>query len=136
MCRPAGKGGWCGDPNMVWAAADPDRTRIYADVILDKQRFVPDVHFGKSLLYVPLNSFSLTSFLFLVTSNGFPCFFVVASLKMSSKRGRKRNDNLPPNRARDVQRAFRARRAAHLQVRGFYFFYLQLCDLSSTNFRL
>ncbi|KAL0954643.1 hypothetical protein HGRIS_003597 [Hohenbuehelia grisea] len=32
----------------------------------------------------------------------------------SSKRGRKRNDNLPPNRARDVQRAFRARRAAHL----------------------
>ncbi|KAI5122534.1 hypothetical protein M0805_005261 [Coniferiporia weirii] len=34
---------------------------------------------------------------------------------MSSKRGRKRNDNLPPNRARDVQRAFRARRAAHLQ---------------------
>lgn len=37
---------------------------------------------------------------------------------MSSKRGRKRNDNLPPNRARDVQRAFRARRAAHLQVRN------------------
>jgi hypothetical protein len=35
---------------------------------------------------------------------------------MSSKRGRKRNDNLPPNRARDVQRAFRARRAAHLEV--------------------
>ncbi|KAI0787813.1 hypothetical protein C8Q74DRAFT_635975 [Fomes fomentarius] len=34
---------------------------------------------------------------------------------MSSKRGRKRNDNLPPNRARDVQRAFRARRAAHLE---------------------
>lgn len=33
---------------------------------------------------------------------------------MSSKRGRKRNDTLPPNRARDVQRAFRARRAAHL----------------------
>uniref|UniRef100_D8Q5I4 BZIP domain-containing protein n=1 Tax=Schizophyllum commune (strain H4-8 / FGSC 9210) TaxID=578458 RepID=D8Q5I4_SCHCM len=33
-----------------------------------------------------------------------------------SKRGRKRNDNLPPNRARDVQRAFRARRAAHLQA--------------------
>ncbi|CAA7266927.1 unnamed protein product [Cyclocybe aegerita] len=33
---------------------------------------------------------------------------------MSSKRGRKRNDSLPPNRARDVQRAFRARRAAHL----------------------
>ncbi|QRV75051.1 Serine carboxypeptidase S28 [Ceratobasidium sp. AG-Ba] len=32
----------------------------------------------------------------------------------ASKRGRKRNDNLPPNRARDVQRAFRARRAAHL----------------------
>ena len=37
-------------------------------------------------------------------------------LAMSSKRGRKRNDNLPPNRARDVQRAFRARRAAHLLV--------------------
>ncbi|RDX57482.1 hypothetical protein OH76DRAFT_46098 [Lentinus brumalis] len=36
---------------------------------------------------------------------------------MSSKRGRKRNDNLPPNRARDVQRAFRARRAAHLENR-------------------
>ncbi|KAF8274754.1 hypothetical protein EI94DRAFT_1794060 [Lactarius quietus] len=35
---------------------------------------------------------------------------------MSSKRGRKRNDNLPPNRARDVQRAFRARRAAHLDA--------------------
>ncbi|TBU55317.1 hypothetical protein BD310DRAFT_960926 [Dichomitus squalens] len=35
---------------------------------------------------------------------------------MSSKRGRKRNDNLPPNRARDVQRAFRARRAAHLEA--------------------
>lgn len=39
---------------------------------------------------------------------------------MSSKRGRKRNDNLPPNRARDVQRAFRARRAAHLEVRFFF----------------
>ncbi|KAH9936046.1 hypothetical protein B0H21DRAFT_758734 [Amylocystis lapponica] len=35
---------------------------------------------------------------------------------MSSKRGRKRNDTLPPNRARDVQRAFRARRAAHLEA--------------------
>jgi hypothetical protein len=35
---------------------------------------------------------------------------------MSSKRGRKRNDNLPPNRAREVQRTFRARRAAHLDV--------------------
>jgi hypothetical protein len=35
----------------------------------------------------------------------------------STQGGRKRNDNLPPNRARDVQRAFRARRAAHLQVR-------------------
>ncbi|EEB87388.1 hypothetical protein MPER_15270, partial [Moniliophthora perniciosa FA553] len=35
---------------------------------------------------------------------------------MSSKRGRKRNDNLPPHRARDVQRALRARRAAHLQA--------------------
>ncbi|KAA1467330.1 hypothetical protein DENSPDRAFT_847482 [Dentipellis sp. KUC8613] len=35
---------------------------------------------------------------------------------MSSKRGRKRNDSLPPNRARDVQRAFRARRAAHLEA--------------------
>lgn len=41
------------------------------------------------------------------------------TLLMSSKRGRKRNDNLPPNRARDVQRAFRARRAAHLQVKSF-----------------
>jgi hypothetical protein len=40
---------------------------------------------------------------------------------MSSKRGRKRNDNLPPNRARDVQRAFRARRAAHLDVSLFVF---------------
>jgi hypothetical protein len=38
---------------------------------------------------------------------------------MSSKRGRKRNDNLPPNRARDVQRAFLARRAAHLPVNFF-----------------
>ena len=35
---------------------------------------------------------------------------------MSSKRGRKRNDNLPPNRARDVRKAFRARRAAHLDA--------------------
>ncbi|PPQ97918.1 hypothetical protein CVT26_002989 [Gymnopilus dilepis] len=35
---------------------------------------------------------------------------------MSFKGGRKRNDNLPPTRARDVQRAFRARRAAHLQA--------------------
>ncbi|KZV62101.1 hypothetical protein PENSPDRAFT_591928, partial [Peniophora sp. CONT] len=34
----------------------------------------------------------------------------------NAKRGRKRNDNLPPNRARDVQRAFRARRAAHLEA--------------------
>src|ERR1700733_13085217 len=33
-----------------------------------------------------------------------------------SKRGRKRDDNLPPNRARDVQRAFRARRASHLEA--------------------
>ncbi|KAF8322473.1 hypothetical protein DL93DRAFT_2050632, partial [Clavulina sp. PMI_390] len=32
-----------------------------------------------------------------------------------AKRGRKRDDNLPPNRARDVQRAFRARRASHLE---------------------
>ncbi|KIO34650.1 hypothetical protein M407DRAFT_48604, partial [Tulasnella calospora MUT 4182] len=29
-------------------------------------------------------------------------------------RGRRRDDSLPYNRARDVQRAFRARRAAHL----------------------
>ncbi|TFK27176.1 hypothetical protein FA15DRAFT_702186 [Coprinopsis marcescibilis] len=36
------------------------------------------------------------------------------AMSSGSKRGRKRNDNLPPNRARDVQRAFRARRAAHL----------------------
>jgi hypothetical protein len=42
---------------------------------------------------------------------------------MSSKRGRKRNDNLPPNRARDVQRAFRARRAAHLQVSSLVLFF-------------
>ena len=34
----------------------------------------------------------------------------------SSKRGRKRDDTLPPNRARDVQRAFRARRASHLEA--------------------
>ncbi|KAF8624521.1 hypothetical protein AX15_005833 [Amanita polypyramis BW_CC] len=47
-----------------------------------------------------------------------PFFSVLNSTpsQMSSKRGRKRNDNLPPNRARDVQRAFRARRAAHLQA--------------------
>ncbi|GAA5981461.1 hypothetical protein JCM5350_004075 [Sporobolomyces pararoseus] len=32
----------------------------------------------------------------------------------SKKRGRKLNDELPPSRSRDVQRAFRARRAAHL----------------------
>ncbi|EUC59243.1 bZIP transcription factor [Rhizoctonia solani AG-3 Rhs1AP] len=31
-----------------------------------------------------------------------------------SSRGRKRNDNLPPSRAREVQRAFRARRKQHL----------------------
>ncbi|KAH6909040.1 hypothetical protein BKA70DRAFT_1277283 [Coprinopsis sp. MPI-PUGE-AT-0042] len=43
---------------------------------------------------------------------------------MSSRRGRKRNDNLPPNRAREVQRAFRARRAAHLR------------DLEERNFEL
>ncbi|KAF8525815.1 hypothetical protein BU17DRAFT_62380 [Hysterangium stoloniferum] len=35
---------------------------------------------------------------------------------MSSKRGRKVNKDLPPSRARDVQRAFRARRAAHLEA--------------------
>jgi hypothetical protein len=46
---------------------------------------------------------------------------------MSSKRGRKRNDNLPPNRARDVQRAFRARRAAHLDVRNPSLFYFKPC---------
>ncbi|KAF8339686.1 uncharacterized protein EI90DRAFT_2861796, partial [Cantharellus anzutake] len=34
----------------------------------------------------------------------------------TSKRGRKRDDTLPPNRARDVQRAFRARRASHLEA--------------------
>ncbi|GAA5936064.1 uncharacterized protein JCM15063_002696 [Sporobolomyces koalae] len=32
----------------------------------------------------------------------------------AKKRGRKLNDELPPSRSRDVQRAFRARRAAHL----------------------
>jgi len=48
---------------------------------------------------------------------------------MSSRRGTKRNDNLPPNRARDVQRAFRARRAAHLQVRCYMMFYqVPFCD--------
>ncbi len=46
----------------------------------------------------------------------FGCLVWLSILSMSSKRGRKRNDNLPPNRARDVQRAFRERRAAHLQV--------------------
>lgn len=45
-----------------------------------------------------------------------PSVIVLFFTMSSSKRGRKRNDNLPPNRARDVQRAFRARRAAHLQV--------------------
>ncbi|KAK7017046.1 hypothetical protein VNI00_018734 [Paramarasmius palmivorus] len=34
---------------------------------------------------------------------------------MSSRRGRKRNDDLPPNRVRDAQRAFRAQKAAYLQ---------------------
>lgn len=51
----------------------------------------------------------------------FPCtspapLATTTTTLMSSKRGRKRNDNLPPNRARDVQRAFRARRAAHLEA--------------------
>ncbi|CDZ96615.1 bzip transcription factor [Phaffia rhodozyma] len=32
----------------------------------------------------------------------------------TEQRGRKRNNDLPPSRAREVQRAFRARRAAHL----------------------
>ena len=45
---------------------------------------------------------------------------------MSSKRGRKRNDNLPPNRARDVQRAFRARRAAHLDVSPLFLLALSI----------
>ncbi|SGY82972.1 BQ5605_C009g05609 [Microbotryum silenes-dioicae] len=35
---------------------------------------------------------------------------------MSSKRGRKQDDTLQPSRARDVQRAFRARRAEHLSA--------------------
>ncbi|KAJ7931985.1 hypothetical protein B0H13DRAFT_1514794, partial [Mycena leptocephala] len=35
---------------------------------------------------------------------------------MSSKRGRKRNNKLPPNPACNNQRAFRARRAAHLEA--------------------
>lgn len=34
----------------------------------------------------------------------------------TEQRGRKRNDDLPPSRAREVQRAFRARRAAHLSA--------------------
>lgn len=67
-----GNGG-CGDRKMVWAAADPDRTRIYADVIPDKQRPMPDVNFGRSLLYVLLNSLSLASFFLAVTSYSFPC---------------------------------------------------------------
>ena len=49
---------------------------------------------------------------------------------MSSKRGRKRNDNLPPNRARDVQRAFRARRAAHLDVSASYLIAFSLTFIS------
>ncbi|KAJ7936459.1 hypothetical protein B0H13DRAFT_1589609 [Mycena leptocephala] len=35
---------------------------------------------------------------------------------ISSKRSRKRNDNLPPNPARNNQHVFRARRAAHLEA--------------------
>ncbi|KAG8970254.1 hypothetical protein FRC03_010444 [Tulasnella sp. 419] len=38
-----------------------------------------------------------------------------ASTATKRGRGRKRDDTLPYNRARDVQRAFRARRAAHLE---------------------
>jgi hypothetical protein len=53
---------------------------------------------------------------------------------MSSKRGRKRNDNLPPNRARDVQRAFRARRAAHLDVRIILRYFKRFADLRSFSF--
>jgi len=34
---------------------------------------------------------------------------------MATMRGRKRTDDPTPNRARDIQRAFRARRAAHLE---------------------
>lgn len=56
-------------------------------------------------------------FPFLVLPPLTPALAAAPAPPMSSKRGRKRNDNLPPNRARDVQRAFRARRAAHLQVR-------------------
>lgn len=67
-------------------------------------------------LYLPLLSSSslphLSSLSFLL----YRFFTAILSYTMSSKRGRKRNDNLPPNRARDVQRAFRARRAAHLEV--------------------
>ena len=80
MCRPAGKRRLVRRSKMVWAAADPDRTRIYADVILDKQRFVPDVHLGRSLLYVLLNSLSLTSFLLPVASYGFPCIVALSHL--------------------------------------------------------
>jgi hypothetical protein len=49
-----------------------------------------------------------------------PCSFPSASTfppvppPCLRKGDEKRNDNLPPNRARDVQRAFRARRTAHL----------------------
>jgi hypothetical protein len=50
------------------------------------------------------------------TTDEQPRMAATSSATGAVKRGRKRNDDLPPNRARDVQRAFRARRAAHLQV--------------------
>ncbi|KAK4054000.1 hypothetical protein OIO90_003645 [Microbotryomycetes sp. JL221] len=36
--------------------------------------------------------------------------------KAKARRGRKQDDSLPPSRSRDMQRAFRARRAAHLEL--------------------
>ncbi|KAG9017150.1 hypothetical protein FRB90_001574 [Tulasnella sp. 427] len=59
----------------------------------------------------------------LVTSDSYPSSAHISpsspsnDLPPSKKpgRGRRRDDSLPYNRARDVQRAFRARRAAHLQ---------------------
>ncbi|GAA6061564.1 hypothetical protein JCM10212_001096 [Sporobolomyces blumeae] len=39
---------------------------------------------------------------------------IMHTVQTKPRRGRKQDDSLPPSRARDVQRAFRARRAAHL----------------------
>jgi hypothetical protein len=66
-----------------------------------------------------------------ITISSVPRTFVLLPSPMSSKRGRKRNDNLPPNRAREVQRAFRARRAAHLQV--LFFFDSHQCEVANNS---